>query len=487
MNDDTSLLIGSKHKHPLHAVVIGSGPNGLSAAIVLAQAGWQVDVYEAQPTIGGASRTLPLTLPGFQHDFGSAIHAMAAGSPFFSTLPLAKHGLEWVHAPAPLAHPFDDGTAITLERDLDDAERVFGSDGKRWRSIFGPLAEHWNQIAKGALRPLVHFPAHPFLMARFGTFSLMSAQFFADRFLQSSRVRALFAGIAAHSIMPLDAPLSASGGVMLAAAAHAVGWPMPRGGAQSTANALAGYFSSLGGSIYTHSPITSLEDFSPHTVLVCDISPRQLLDLASHRLTGQFQKDLRRFRYGPGAFKLDYALSAPIPWKAAECARAGTVHLGGTMEEIAEAELAVWQNRHPDRPFVLLTQPTLFDPSRAPEGKHIAWAYCHVPNGSTFDMSERIEAQIERFAPGFRDCILARHVSSPSFLETLDANLIGGDINGGAISLRQLVFRPTPRHYATSDPNIFLCSASTPPLGGVHGMCGYHAAQAVIRHVRHRL
>jgi phytoene dehydrogenase-like protein len=486
MNDETSLLIGSKHQHPPHAVIIGAGPNGLSAAIVLAQAGWQVEIYEAQPTIGGASRTLPLTLPGFQHDFGSAIHALAAGSPFFSSLPLEKHGLEWIHASAPLAHPLDDGTAVMLERDLGEAESALGADGRRWRNIFGPLAEHWEQIARGALRPLIHFPAHPFLMARFGAFSLMSARFFANRFFQSPRTRSLFAGIAAHSILPLNAPLSASGGIMLAAAAHAVGWPMPRGGAQSTTNALAEYFLSLGGSIHTSSPVTSLESFSPHTFLICDIAPRQLLAIAGNRLTPKFQQELRRFRHGPGAFKMDYALSAPIPWKAADCARAGTVHLGGTLEEIAESERAVAQGKHPERPFVLLTQPTLFDPSRAPEGKHIAWAYCHVPNGSTFDMSERIEAQIERFAPGFRDCILARHASSPAFLETMDANLIGGDINGGAISLRQLVFRPTPRHYATSDPNIYLCSASTPPLGGVHGMCGYHAARAVLQHVRVR-
>ena len=486
MNDDTSLLIGSKHQHPPHAVVIGAGPNGLSAAIVLAQAGWQVEIYEAQPTIGGASRTLPLTLPGFQHDFGSAIHALAAGSPFFSTLPLETYGLEWVHAPAPLAHPFDDGTAITLERNLDDAALMLEADGKRWRHLFGPFAEHWDQIARGVLGPVLRFPTHPFLMARFAAFSFMSAQFFAMRFLQTPRARALFAGIAAHSVLPLDAPLSASAGVLLGAAAHALGWPMPRGGAQTTVNALAGYFASLGGIVYTSSPITSLEGFSPHTVLVCDLSPRQLLEIAGNRLEPEFQRELGRFRYGPGAFKVDYALSAPIPWKAADCARAGTVHLGGTLEEIAASESEVWQGKHPERPFVLLTQPTLFDPSRAPAGKHIAWAYCHVPNGSTFEMTERIEAQIERFAPGFRDCILARHVSSPALLQTMDANLVGGDINGGAISLRQVAFRPTSRLYTTPDPSLFLCSASTPPLGGVHGMCGYHAARTVLRKIRFR-
>src|SRR5579885_915674 len=418
MSDDTSLLIGTKHQHPPHAVVAGAGPNGLAAAIVLVQAGWQVDIYEAQPVIGGASRTMPLTLPGFQHDFGSAIHALAAGSPFFSSLPLEKHGLTWVHPSAPLAHPLDDGTAVMLEHNLDEAASALGVDGKRWRKTFAPFAEHWEQIASDALRPPIHFPAHPLLMARFGMNALISAQAFARRF-QSERTRALFAGIAGHSILPLDAALSASGGVLLAAAAHAVGWPMPRGGAQSTVNALADYFLSLGGSIYTSSPITSLESFSPHTVLVCDVSPRQLLAMAGNRLTPEFRQELGRFRHGPGVFKMDYALSAPIRWKAAECACAGTVHLGGTFDEIAASERAVWQGQHPERPFVLLTQPTLFDPSRAPEGKHIAWAYCHVPNGSTVDMAERIEAQIERFAPG-----------------------------------------------------------------GVHGMCGYHAAQAVLRRVK---
>ena len=481
MTDTTSLLIGSKHRcpHGCHAVVIGTGPNGLAAAIVLAEAGYGVEVHEAQPTIGGGARTLPLTLPGFQHDFGSAIHAMAVGSPFFSSLPLSQHGVEWIHPGAPLAHPLDDGTAVMLERNLDDATRGLDSDGNIWRRVFGPLAENWHTLAEETLRPVIHMPRHPFVLARFGIPALMPASLFASRF-NNARTRALFAGIAAHSFLPLDSPLSSSGGIMLAAAAHAVGWPMARGGAQSISNALASILKELGGSIHTNSPVTSLDCFARDTLFLCDISPRQLLAISGHRLKLNFRQSLTRFEPGPGAFKVDYALSQPIPWKAGDCLRAGTVHLGGTFEEIAAAERVVADGQHPERPFVLLTQPTLFDKTRAPEGKHIAWAYCHVPNGSTIDMTERIEAQIERFAPGFRDCVLARHISSPATLESMDANLLGGDISGGAMTLRQMVFRPTRKNYATSDPNIFLCSASTPGVGGVHGMCGYHAARLAL-------
>ncbi|HEX3438235.1 MAG TPA: NAD(P)/FAD-dependent oxidoreductase [Pseudacidobacterium sp.] len=479
--DPTSLLIGSRHEHKLNAVVIGAGPNGLAAAVVLAQAGCQVEVYEAQPEIGGGARTLPLTLPGFLHDFGSAIHPMAIGSPFFSSLPLEKYGLAWIHPPAPVAHPLDDGTAVMLERDLNDTQSALGIDGNQWKNIFEPFVKHWPQLMEETLQPLVHFPHHPFLMARFGILALMSARRFANTFFKSPRTRALFAGIAAHSFLPLDAILSASGGVMLSAAAHAVGWPMPRGGSQSIANALADHLRALGGMIRVNSPVTSLEEFAPHTLFLCDVSPRQMLSIAGPRFSAGFQRSLQRFKPGPGTFKVDYALSEPIPWGAADCRRAGTVHLGGTLEEIAESEAAIARGQHSEWPFVLLAQPTLFDPTRAPEGKHIAWAYCHVPNGSTFDMSARIEAQIERFAPGFRDCILARHISSPALLESMDANLLGGDISGGAMTLRQIIFRPTRRHYATSDNNIYLCSSSTPPLAGVHGMCGYHAAHTALK------
>lgn len=485
MSDCTSLLLSGTHPHAhgRHAVIIGSGPNGLAAAIVLAEAGYGIEVHEAQSTIGGGARTLPLTLPGFHHDFGSTIHAMAVGSPFFSCLNLEQHGVEWIHPPAPLAHPLDDGTAVTLERDLSDVSAALGPDGKRWQRFFAPLAENWPQLAHEVFQPVIHMPRHPLLLAHFGIRALTPASFFVKRF-KDARTRALFAGIAAHSFLPLEAPLSASGGIMLAAAAHAVGWPMARGGAQSITNALASILSDLGGCIYTNSPITSLDPFSRDTLFLCDVSPRQLLAITGHRLEPGFQRDLQKFNPGPGAFKIDYALSDPIPWKAADCLRAGTVHLGGTFEEIAASERAVAQGEHPERPFVLLAQPTLFDKTRAPDGKHIAWAYCHVPNASTFDMTARIEAQIERFAPGFRDCILARNISSPATLESMDANLVGGDISGGAMTLRQTVFRPTRRTYATSDPNIFLCSASTPGVGGVHGMCGYHAARAALKEAR---
>jgi phytoene dehydrogenase-like protein len=481
---DTSLLRERTHPHCCHSVVIGSGPNGLSAAIVLAEAGYGVEVHEAQPTIGGGARTLPLTLPGFLHDFGSAIHAIAAGSPFFSSLPLQQHGLEWVHPPAPLAHPLDDGTAVMLERDFDDATQALGSDGKRWQRIFKPLAENWTALANEVFQPVIHIPRHPFLLARFGIPALMPAHLFASTSFKDVRTRALFAGIAAHSFLPLDAPLSSSGGILLAAAAHAVGWPMAQRGAQSITNALASILKELGGHIHTNSPVTLLDDFSRDTLFLCDITPRQLLAISGHRLEPNFQRSLRKFKPGPGAFKLDYALSQPIPWKASDCLRAGTVHLGGALEEIAVSERTVAQGKHPERPFVLFTQPTLFDKTRAPTDKHIAWAYCHVPNGSTFDMTERIETQIERFAPGFRDCILARHTSSPATLEAMNANLIGGDISGGAMTIGQVVFRPTHMNYATSDPNIFLCSASTPGIGGVHGMCGYNAARSALTNAK---
>lgn len=480
---DSSLLLEHKHRprHRRHAVVIGAGPNGLAAAIVLAEAGYGVDVYEAQSTIGGGARTLPLTLPGFQHDFGSAIHAIAAGSPFFSKLPLQQHGVEWAHPPAPLAHPLDDGTAVTLERNLSDAVRALDRDGNRWSSLFKPLSEHWNDLAQEVLQPVLHFPQNPLLLARFGIPAIMPANLFAHAAFKSPRTRALFAGIAAHSVLPLNAPLSSSAAVMLAAAAHVVGWPMARGGAQSIANALASILQGLGGCIHVNSPVDSLDAFHRDTLFLCDISPQQLLAISGHRLSPSFQQELTSFTLGPGAFKIDYALSHPIPWKAPDCLRGGTVHLGGTIEEVAASELAVADGKIPERPFILLTQPTLFDPTRAPEGKHIAWAYCHVPNGSTVDMTSRIEAQIERFAPGFRDCILARYISSPAVLETMDANLQGGDISGGAMTLRQTIFRPTRHSYSTSDPNIYLCSASTPGVGGVHGMCGYHAARVAIK------
>ncbi len=462
------------------AVVVGAGPNGLAAAIVLAQAGMQVEVFEAEQQAGGGARTLELTLPGFHHDFGSAVHPMAAASPFFTSLPLHAHGLEWIHSPAPLAHPFDDGTAITLERDLDAAVRVLAPDGKAWRELVAPLVEHWAEFAHEILRPLIHLPRSPFLMASFGLNALLPATSLANRLFRSHRTKALFAGLAAHSFLALDEPMSAAFGIVLGTTAHAVGWPIPRGGAQSITRALIAHLSRLGGTLQTSSRVERLDSLGQFNAALCDVTPRQLLQLAGERFTPEYNRLLGRYRYGPGVFKVDYALSQPIPWKAPDCARAATVHLGGSLEEFVASEDAMRHGRHAERPFVLLSQPTLFDLTRAPQGKHIVWAYCHVPNGSSFDMLPRLEAQIERFAPGFRDCILSHRAFQSADLEAMDANLVGGDINGGAADWRQFLFRPTWRQYATPDRSVYICSSSTPPGGGVHGMCGFNAANLAL-------
>jgi phytoene dehydrogenase-like protein len=422
---------------------------------------------------------LELTLPGFLHDFGSAVHPLAAGSPFFSSLPLRENGLEWIHSPAVLAHPLDDGTAVVLERDLAEAERSLGADGKTWGKLMQPLAEHWAELASEILGPIHILPRHPLLMARLGLNGLPSARRLAQRF-RSERTRALFAGFAAHSFLSLDEPLSAAFGILMAVPGHAVGWPVPRGGSQSITNALCRYLAQLSGSVKTSSRVEDLSDLPHYDVVLCDVGPRQLVRIAGEQLSEPYKRQLEKYRYGGAVFKVDYALGRPIPWKAADCLRAATVHLGGTFDEIAASEEAVREGREAERPFVLLAQPTLFDPSRAPQGKHTAWAYCHVPNGSKLDMLARLEDQIERFAPGFRDCVLARRVFSPADLERMDANLVGGDIAGGAMSIRQMLFRPTWRHYATSAKDIYICSASTPPGGAVHGMCGYQAARMAL-------
>jgi phytoene dehydrogenase-like protein len=459
--------------------VIGAGPNGLAAAIVLAQAGMQVDVLEAQSTPGGAARTLELTLPGFQHDFGSAVYPLGAGSPFFSSLPLSDHGLEWIHSPAALAHPLDDGAAVMLERDLTETQGALAIDGPAWGGLVRPFVEHWSNFAPEILGPLRVVPRHPGLMARFGMVALQSAQSVARR-LRSPRTRALFAGLAAHSFLSLDEPLSAAFAVLMAVSAHTVGWPIPRGGGQSLTNALCSFLSTLKGRVITSSPVQNLASLADYELFLCDLTPRQLIEVGGQRLSEGYRRQLGSYRYGAAAFKVDYALHGPIPWKSSDCLRAATVHLGGSFEEIAASEKAVRSGQHADRPFVLLTQPSLFDHSRAPAGKHTAWAYCHVPNGSRVNMLDKLESQIERFAPGFRDCVLARRVISPSDLESMDANLVGGDIGGGVVDLRQFLFRPTWRHYATSAKDIYICSASTPPGGGVHGMCGYHAAETAL-------
>ena len=471
------------------AFVIGSGPNGLSAAIALAGAGVPVEVFEAERVPGGGARTLPLTLPGFLHDFGSAVHPMAAGSPFFATLPLAEQGLEWIHGSAPLAHPLDDGTAVMLEHDLAEQDRQLGPDANAWRRLVQPLVENWDLFAQEALGPVLRIPRHPFLMARFGVAAFQSARRVAMQHFREPRTRALFAGLAGHSFLSLDDPLSSAIGLVLGAAAHKIGWPVPRGGSQSIAQALIGVFETLGGTLCTSTRIDAQafrEWNQRETTTLFDTSPRQLSEIAGDRLTPGFLSLMRSFKRGPGVFKVDYALSEPVPWRASECLRAITVHLGGSFEEIAESEELVSEGHAPQRPFVLVAQPSVFDDTRAPAGRHTLWVYCHVPNGSTADMTEQIEAQIERFAPGFRDCVLARHVSTPALLERMDANLLGGDISGGAMTMKQFLLRPTALTYETSARNLFLCSSSTPPGGGVHGMCGYRAAKVALRRM-HRV
>ncbi|MGO9434478.1 MAG: phytoene desaturase family protein [Terracidiphilus sp.] len=466
------------------ALVIGAGPNGLAAAIVLAQAGLRVDVYEAEAEAGGGARTLPLTLPGFLHDFGSAVHPMAVSSPFFKTLPLEKYGLEWVHGEAPLAHPLDDGTAVVLERDLATTDRVLGMDGRRWRAMLEPLVEHWDEFVKDALGPVLRLPRHPLRMARFGLSGFQPAAWIARNELEGVRARALFAGLAAHSFLSFDQPLSSAIGLVLGAAVHAVGWPVPRGGSGAITRALVAHFESLGGKLYRSRRIDAQawkELGGNGTLTLFDTTPRALMAIAREHVNEKFWQTAAKFAPGPGVFKIDYALSAPVPWRAPDCQRALTVHLGGTYDEIAAAEAAVVRGRCAEKPFVLAAQPSLYDETRAPQGKHVLWAYCHVPNGSTVDMTERIEAQIERFAPGFKDCVLMRKVSSPADLEQGDANLVGGDISGGAMTMGQFVFRPS---YATGTKGLCLCSASTPPGGGVHGMCGANAARLALRQMR---
>lgn len=477
----------------LDAVVVGAGPNGLAAAVELARSGLEVRVLEGAPTIGGGARTEELTLPGFAHDVCSAVHPLAVGSPFLSALPLERHGLEWIHAPAPLAHPLDDGRAVLLERGsprgrsgAGPAPPLIRSDAgpiqdELWRSLVGPFLDRWWELARDALGP-ARAPRHPLLMLRFALRGLRSAESLARARLRTREGRALFAGLAAHAVLPLDRTPSAAVGVMLALAGHTVGWPVPRGGAGAISTALAAHLRSLGGTIETGQRVESLAALPPARAILLDLTPRQVLRVAGDRLPGRYRTALARYRYGPAAFKVDWALDGPIPWTARECARAITVHVGGDLEEIARAEAAPWRGRVADRPFVLLAQPSLFDESRTPPGKHAAWAYCHVPHDWKGDAADRIEEQVERHAPGFRDRILARSVLGPRDLERRNPNLVGGDIGGGVQDLGQLFFRPTRalRPYRVPVPGLYLCSSSTPPGGGVHGMCGFHAARTVL-------
>lgn len=470
--------------HEYDAVIVGAGPNGLSAAIAIAQAGRSVVVYEAQPSVGGGARSAALTRPGFVHDVCSAVYPMGIGSPFFAALPLEQYGLEWVQPDVPLAHPFDDGSAALLERSVEQTAHGLGGDARRYRRLIQPLVDDWPKLTQAILGPL-RLPRHPLVLARFGLRGLRSAAALARSRFEGAAARGLFAGLAAHSILPLERAASAAVGLVLAVAGHAVGWPIARGGAQSISDALAACLRSLGGRIVTGQMVRSLDELPSSRAVLLDVAPRHLLEIAGSSLGPSYAGRLRRYRYGPGAFKVDWALDGPIPWRNAACRRAATVHVGGTLEAIALAERAPWAGQHAEEPFVLLAQPSLFDPSRAPAGKHTGWAYCHVPHGSDVDMADAIERQVERFAPGFRDLILARATRTAVELERDNPNCVGGDITGGVTDLRQILARPVLRRvpYATPDPRIYLCSSSTPPGGGVHGMCGYHAAQAALRAV----
>ena len=468
----------------LDAVVVGGGPNGLAAAVTLAQAGCSVLLVEARGTVGGAARSAELTLPGFLHDICSAIFPLAVGSPFFRRLPLERYGLRWIQTPLALAHPFDDGSAAVLSQDWEETGESFGepADARAWRRLFEPFARSWWALADAALGPLRIPPRHPFLLARFGLRGLRSATAVASRF-RGSRARGLFAGLAGHSFLPLERIPAAAVGLILGASGHAVGWPQAAGGTQRIPDALAAVLAEAGGEIRTGWTVKSLHELPPARMVLLDLTPAQLLRLGGTRWPDRYRRRLALYRYGLGVFKVDWALDGPIPWKAEACGRAGTIHLGGTLEEIAAAERDSWNGRQPERPFVLVGQPSRFDPSRAPAGAHTAWAYCHVPHGSSADRTAAIEDQMERFAPGFRSLVRARRTMDAAALEAYDPNLVGGDINGGAALLSQLFTRPVARlvPYSTPDPRVFLCSASTPPSGGVHGLCGYHAARAALR------
>jgi phytoene dehydrogenase-like protein len=465
------------------AVIVGAGPNGLAAAITLARQGFSVLVLEAKDTVGGGMRSKEVTLPGFCHDICSAIHPLGLASPFMRSLPLEKYGLEWIQPPVALAHPLDGGRAVLIEKSLEATTARLGQDGPAYRRLMAPLADHWEALAPDLLGPLPLPPHHPLLMAVFGLKAIRSASGLARSLFQGEEARAVFAGMCGHSMLPLEQIITAGFGMMLGGLAHVVGWPLPRYGSQSIANALAAYLGDLGGEIRTASPVHSLKDLPPARVIFFDLTPRQLLEIAGERLPGRYRRQLGGYRYGPGVFKIDFALDGPIPWRAPGVDQAGTVHIGGTLAEIAAGERAVWRGQIPERPFVLLAQQSLFDPSRAPAGKHTAWAYCHVPHGSTEDMTARIEAQIERFAPGFGKLVLKRSARNAQEMQAYNPNYIGGDINGGVQDLRQFFTRPVARWvpYSTPDRAIYLCSSSTPPGGGVHGMCGYHAAQAAMR------
>ncbi|SDT20187.1 Phytoene dehydrogenase-related protein [Mucilaginibacter mallensis] len=470
-------------KRDFDAIVVGSGPNGLAAAILLQQKGLSVLIVEGKSEIGGGLRSAELTLPGFTHDICSAIHPLAAGSPFFKTLPLADHGLAYIYPEIAGAHPFDDGTAAVLKKSVEETARLLGVDEQAYLNLMQPVVNDWPLIAPDVLGPL-HFPKHPLAMARFGLPALTSAAYLAHRF-DTEKAKGLLAGMAAHSMQPLTNVATSAIALVLIASGHLQGWPIPKGGSNSIANALASYFISIGGKIETDFYVRSLEQLPSSHAVLFDVSPKQLLQIAGHKFSSLYKWQLERYRYGMGVFKVDWALDAPIPFTAPECTQAGTIHIGNTMREIAYTEQQTWSGSHPEKPFVLLAQQSLFDSTRAPAGKHTVWAYCHVPNGSTVDMTSAIENQIERFAPGFKERILARHTMNTAQVEEYNPNYIGGDINCGVIDIGQLFTRPALRWspYKTSAKGIYLCSAATPPGGGVHGMCGYYAAKRVLKDV----
>lgn len=470
-------------KKDYDAVIVGSGPNGLAAAITLQYAGLSVLLIEAKDTIGGGLRTKELTLPGFKHDVCSAIHPMAAGSPFFRQLPLHKFGLEYIYPNIAAAHPFDDGTAAALTRSFEQTAQSLGKDEKQYIRLIKPLLEDWPGLAPDVLGPL-QFPKHPIALAKFGLNALTSASFLSKRFV-TKEAKGLWAGMAAHSIQPLTNIASSAIALVLLVTGHLTGWPIPRGGSQAIADALAAYFISLGGKIQTNFEVQYLDQLPAADAVLFDLTPKQLLKIAGHRFSSIYKWQLNRYRYGMGVFKIDWAVDGPIPFTAAECRQAGTIHLGNTFAEIEASELQTSKGKIAEKPFVLLAQQSLFDASRAPEAKHTAWAYCHVPNGSEVDMTVAIEKQVERFAPGFRERILAKHTMNTAQMQSYNPNYIGGDINGGVIDITQLYTRPAIQlsPYRTSAKGIYICSSSTPPGGGVHGMCGYYAAKRALKDV----
>lgn len=468
-------------KNTYDAIIIGSGPNGLAAGIRLALEGLSVKIFEASDTIGGGMRTAELIKPGYYHDICSAIHPMAVASPFFKKMPLNKYGLDWIHPTRPIAHPLDNESAAVMFNELQETAFHLGDDGDYYQKIIQPIRDNWESLSKDFLGPL-KFPDHPFQLAKFGLKGLQPASKFQSNF-KSQRAKALFAGMAAHSILPLDAIATTAIALVFFGTAHTSGWPLPRGGSQSIADAMAKYFESLGGEIETKFHVTSLNVLPESKAILFDLSPQQVSRIVGDRFSSSYKRKLRTFRYGSGVFKADYILNEQVPWKDPECRRAGTVHLGGTFREIAAAEKEVAQGNHPEKPFVLVAQQSLFDKTRTPDDKEILWAYCHVPNGSTFNMTTAIENQIERFAPGFKEIIEEKFTLNTNDFQEYNANYIGGDINGGRQDIRQLFSRPVNliNPYATPADGIYFCSASTPPGGGVHGMCGYHAASLALK------